>query len=74
MRKEPATAKGQETLDRVRAASRKAIAGFGRDAFTTSDVAELAGVSIGTVYSFYEDRVDILDDLWPDRPQEIPWA
>ena len=39
----------------------------GIDRFTTADVAKASGVSIGTVYRYFPDRVAILDALRPDR-------
>jgi AcrR family transcriptional regulator len=43
------------------------IARDGFDRFTTADVAQAAGVSIGIVYRYFTDRVAILDALYPDR-------
>lgn len=39
----------------------------GRDRLGTADIADLAGVSIGTIYRYYIDRVHILDDIAPNR-------
>jgi hypothetical protein len=41
----------------------------GRDRLTTALVSELAGVSIGTVYRYFPDRVALLDYIAPDRDQ-----
>lgn len=40
---------------------------IGRDRFTTAQVADLAGCSIGTVYRYFTDRVALLDAIAPDR-------
>lgn len=73
MRKEALTPKGEDTLLRLSNAARIAIKERGRDSFTTTDIAILAGVSIGTVYRYWRSRVEVLDDVWPGRSQEVPW-
>lgn len=73
MRKEALTPRGEETLAKLTDAARLAIKEHGRDSFTTTDIATLAGVSIGTVYRYWRSRVEVLDDVWPDRSQEVPW-
>jgi hypothetical protein len=40
----------------------------GRDRFTTAQVAELSGSSIGSVYRYFPNRRAMLDRVWPDRP------
>jgi AcrR family transcriptional regulator len=40
----------------------------GRDRFTTAQVAELSGSSIGSVYRYFPNREAMLDRVWPDRP------
>ena len=40
---------------------------IGRDRFTTAQVADLAGCSIGSVYRYFKDRVALLDAIAPDR-------
>lgn len=47
------------------------IAKHGRDSFTTGQIAENAGVAIGTVYQYYRSRVDILDELYPYRSEGL---
>jgi AcrR family transcriptional regulator len=37
------------------------------DRFTTADVARRCRISIGTVYRYFDDRVALLDALYPDR-------
>ena len=67
VRNEPMQARSRVRLTTIEAAAREVIAREGRDAFTTADVAEEAGCSIGTVYRYFTDRVDILNHLYPNR-------
>lgn len=39
----------------------------GRDRITSAKVVTLAGKSIGTFYRYFDDEVDILDAIEPDR-------
>jgi hypothetical protein len=57
------------TLGRIEDAIRAVLRdpNIGRDRFTTQHVAQLAGVSIGTVYRYFPSRVGMLDHVWPDR-------
>lgn len=65
----PQQTRSERTRDAILEAARSAVVTFGRDAFTTADVARLAGVSIGTVYRYYRDRVALLDVIAPNREQ-----
>jgi hypothetical protein len=65
----------QRSLDRlaaITAAAHQALAENGRDRFTTQQVAEISGCSIGTIYRYFDDRVAILDAIFPDRDQSLP--
>jgi Bacterial regulatory proteins, tetR family len=64
-RNSPTQVRSQLTIERIEAAALTAINRFGRDRFSTSDVAELAGVSIGSVYRYFPDRVAL---LWKVSP------
>lgn len=66
LRAEPVQRRGHATRTRLLRAALAAIQEKGRDGFTTSDVADGAGVSIGTVYRYFDDRVAILRALFPD--------
>lgn len=63
----PVQQRSLNTLESLRKAAREVITEKGRDRFTTNDVAERAGTSIGTLYRYFPDRVAILDDLYPNR-------
>jgi len=41
----------------------------GRDLLTTAMVAQKAGVSIGTIYRYFNSRQEILDHIAPNRDQ-----
>jgi Bacterial regulatory proteins, tetR family. len=43
----------------------------GRDRFTTDMIAKRAECSIGTIYRYFADRVDILDELYPNRVEGL---
>lgn len=68
----PVQARSQKRLNEILAASRRALAENGRDRFTTQQVADLSGASIGTIYRYFPDRVAILDVIFPDREQTLP--
>jgi AcrR family transcriptional regulator len=66
----PLTPRQERAVRTVRSmltAADQMIARDGFDRFTTADVAQAAGVSIGIVYRYFTDRVAILDALYPDR-------
>jgi AcrR family transcriptional regulator len=63
-------ARSRERLRRVLDAADDVLAAEGADAFTTTRVAEVAGVSIGSVYRFFPDKEAIVEALavryWSD--------
>jgi AcrR family transcriptional regulator len=63
-------ARSNERLRRVLDAADEVLAAEGPDAFTTTHVAEVAGVSIGSVYRFFPDKEAIVEALavryWSD--------
>ncbi len=61
LRIDPVQARSAATLERILDAARFLAQGTGYDRFTTAHVADRAGVSIGTVYRYFPDRVAILD-------------
>jgi hypothetical protein len=69
LRHSPVQSRAQLTLLRIEKAIRIVLADpeLGRDRFTTNQVAEIAKVSIGTVYRYFPDRVAMLDHVWPHR-------
>jgi AcrR family transcriptional regulator len=66
-RRRPSQRRSEATVARIEAAARQVLATIGRDRFTTAQVAVEAGVSIGSVYTYFVDKVDILDQVWPER-------
>lgn len=63
-------ARSRERLRRVLDAADEVLAAEGPDAFTTTRVAEVAGVSVGSVYRFFPDKEAIVEALavryWSD--------
>lgn len=63
-------ARSRERLRRVLDAADEVLAGEGPDAFTTTRVADAAGVSIGSIYRFFPDKAAIVEALavryWSD--------
>lgn len=73
-RVEPVQARSSKRRLRILAAAAQVISDLGpdgRDRFTTGQVAAAAHCSIGTVYRYFEDRVDILNALYPDRARDL---
>lgn len=59
----PKQARSRERLQRVLEAAERVLADEGADALTTTRVAEVAGVPVGSVYRFFPDREAIAQVL-----------
>lgn len=70
LRNAPAQARSRERLRRVLDAADDLLSQEGAAAFTTTRIAQAAGVSVGTVYRFFPDKHTIVEALavryWSD--------
>lgn len=70
LRNEPTQARSRARLRRVLDAADEVLATEGAGAFTTTRVAEVAGVPVGSVYRFFPDKQAIVEALavryWSD--------
>lgn len=62
-RRTPMQKRSRERVERMLSAARELIAERGSDALRMSDVAERAGVSIGSLYQFFPDKTAIVGTL-----------
>ena len=60
MRKPPTQERAQETVKIIFEAAARILERDGRAAFNTNAVAELAGISIGTLYHYFQSKDAIL--------------
>ncbi len=61
MRKEPRQERSKATVDAVVHAAARILSDHGWAGFTTNRVAETAGVSIGSLYQYFPDKVSIVE-------------
>ena len=61
--REPVQKRAKETHNRIIEAARTVFARHGFDAATTTMIAEGAGVSIGSVYAHFEDKIEIFLEI-----------
>ena len=66
----PRQERARATVRRLLLVSEAYIESGNIDRLTTAGVAKQAGVSIGTLYRYFADRVAILDALRPERHTE----
>jgi AcrR family transcriptional regulator len=59
MRKKPQQARSKELVNAILEASLKLIAKEGFDAFTTPRVAEMTGISVGSLYQYFSNKEEI---------------
>lgn len=71
LRQAPRQDRAAKTLARIERAAIDVIEEYGRDGFTTTQVAQRAGCSVGAVYLRFSDRLAILDWIYPNRPESL---
>ncbi|WP_273184405.1 TetR/AcrR family transcriptional regulator [Hyphomonas adhaerens] len=62
-RRNPKQARARATVDAILEAAFQVLDTYGHAKFTTSRIAKRAGVSIGTLYQYFDDRDAILQEL-----------
>ncbi len=63
MRKRPVQARSRATVEVILRAGARVLGRRGLDGFTTNEVAEVAGVSIGSLYQYFPDRIVLIDSI-----------
>ena len=61
MRKEPRQARSRATVDAIVQAGARVLGNQGWAGFTTNKVAEVAGVSIGSLYQYFPDKLSLIE-------------
>lgn len=62
-RRNPAQQRSRERLERILAAAIEVIAAKGSDQATMSEIAKLAGISIGSLYQYFPDKSAVIRAL-----------
>jgi AcrR family transcriptional regulator len=62
-RRQPTQQRSQERLDRILAAAKELIAASGSDRVKMSEIASLAGISIGSLYQYFPDKSAVIRTL-----------
>ncbi|MBY5637577.1 TetR/AcrR family transcriptional regulator [Rhizobium leguminosarum] len=63
MRKEPRQARSRATVEAMVEAGARILSDEGWTGFTTNRVAELAGVSIGSLYQYFPDKLSLVNEI-----------
>jgi AcrR family transcriptional regulator len=63
MRKEPRQARSRATVATIVQAGARILSDEGWAGFTTNRIAELAGVSIGSLYQYFPDKLSLVDAI-----------
>lgn len=63
MRKHPRQARSRATVDAIVQAGARVLGDEGWGGFTTNKVADLAGVSIGSLYQYFPDKLSLVDAI-----------
>jgi len=71
VRREPKQPRARQTADAVLAAAVRVLKREGYSALTTNRIAEVAGVSIGSLYQYYPDKSAIFEALHQRHINEI---
>jgi AcrR family transcriptional regulator len=63
MRKEPRQARSRATVEAIVQAGARILSDEGWAGFTTNRIAELAGISIGSLYQYFPDKLSLVDAI-----------
>ncbi|MBN8954157.1 MAG: hypothetical protein BGP09_19160 [Rhizobium sp. 60-20] len=63
MRKEPSQARSRATVDAIVEAGTRVLADRGWGGFTTNAVAAVAGISIGSLYQYFPDKLSLIEAI-----------
>lgn len=69
--KVPLTARGRRTADAIAEAARQVIARDGFEAARISDIAKAAGTSLGSFYTYFETKEQVLERLIEDFRTDV---
>lgn len=70
-RKRPNQARAKETVEAILRAAAHILRGEGYQRATTNRIAEVAGVSIGSLYQYFPSREAIINELLSEHAEEI---
>ena len=71
MRKKPVQQRSRQMVECIIEASAKVVGEEGLAALTTNRVAEVAGVSNGSLYQYFQNRDDLLEALTERASQDV---
>ncbi|HIC7212583.1 TetR/AcrR family transcriptional regulator [Burkholderia stabilis] len=63
MRKQPRQARSRATVETILQSGARILSDNGWAGFTTNKVADLAGISIGSLYQYFPDKVSLVDAI-----------
>lgn len=63
MRKQPSQARSRATVDAIVTAGARVLAEHGPKGFTTNKTADVAGVSIGSLYQYFPNKAALMDAI-----------
>ena len=70
-RKKPRQERARHTVDMIAEAARRIISERGFKALTTNHVAELAGVSVGSLYQYFPNKHAIVREVFDRHRQQV---
>jgi AcrR family transcriptional regulator len=63
MRKEPSQARSRATVDAIVVSGARVLGERGWAGFTTNTVAAVAGISIGSLYQYFPDKLSLVETI-----------
>ncbi|MDJ0789673.1 MAG: helix-turn-helix domain-containing protein [Myxococcota bacterium] len=71
MRKRPRQRRARESVEAILEATRQLLTEGPIESFSTDAIAERAGVSVGTLYQYFEDKADLVREVGERHVREV---
>ncbi len=71
MRKRPSQERSQQMVETLIEATARAVTKYGLDGVTTPKIAEIAGVSVGSLYQYFDDKQALIEALLEQKTREM---